>query len=196
MPCRCPKRCGPPGPYANGSTWAGPWSERSSRPASRTRCRPPTAPTGRSGTGSSSTTRPCAVRSRRSTGTRLDGYAAAGVSADKPVLADRSDAKVARMSASVMHLRDHLDEVPVLVLPLIAGPARRREHLLPGERLGLDHPGRLEPDAVAALTRSGQRVDDDPPAQGGRHGRAARHSGRLHAGRALPGRVHDRYGFR
>jgi nitroreductase len=51
----------------------------------------------------------------------LDSYAAAGVSADKPVLADRSDAKVARMSASVMHLRDHLEEVPVLVLPVIAG---------------------------------------------------------------------------
>jgi nitroreductase len=51
----------------------------------------------------------------------LDSYAAAGVSADKPVLADRSDAKVARMSASVMYLRDHLDEVPVLVLPVIAG---------------------------------------------------------------------------
>ena len=32
----------------------------------------------------------------------LDSYASAGVSADKPVLADRSDAKVARMSASVM----------------------------------------------------------------------------------------------
>jgi nitroreductase len=51
----------------------------------------------------------------------LDSYAAAGVGADKPVLADRSDPKVARMSASVMHLRDHLDEVPVLVLPLVAG---------------------------------------------------------------------------
>ena len=51
----------------------------------------------------------------------LDSYATAGVSADKPVLADRSDPKVARMSESVMYLRDHLDEVPVLVLPVIAG---------------------------------------------------------------------------
>ncbi len=51
----------------------------------------------------------------------LDSYAAAGTSADKPVLADRTDARVSRMSGSVMHLRDHLHEVPVLVLPLIAG---------------------------------------------------------------------------
>ncbi len=51
----------------------------------------------------------------------LDGYAASGVSADKPVVADRSSPEVIRMSASVMHLRDHLEQVPVLVLPLLAG---------------------------------------------------------------------------
>ncbi|MGZ4435834.1 MAG: nitroreductase family protein, partial [Trebonia sp.] len=38
----------------------------------------------------------------------LDGYAASGVSADKPVVADRTSPEVIRMSASVMHLRDHL----------------------------------------------------------------------------------------
>lgn len=51
----------------------------------------------------------------------LDGYAASGVSADKPVVADRTSPDVMRMSASVMHLRDHLEQVPVLVLPLLAG---------------------------------------------------------------------------
>ncbi len=51
----------------------------------------------------------------------LDGYAASGVSADKPVVADRSAPEVIRMSESVMHLRQHLEEVPVLVLPLLAG---------------------------------------------------------------------------
>ena len=51
----------------------------------------------------------------------LDGYAASGVSADKPVVADPSSPEVIRMSASVMHLRDHLEQVPVLVLPLLAG---------------------------------------------------------------------------
>lgn len=51
----------------------------------------------------------------------LDGYAASGVSADKPVVADRSSPEAVRMSASVMHLRDHLEHVPVLVLPLLAG---------------------------------------------------------------------------
>ena len=51
----------------------------------------------------------------------LDGYAASGVSADKPVVADRTAPEVIRMSASVMHLREHLDQVPVLVLPLLAG---------------------------------------------------------------------------
>ena len=51
----------------------------------------------------------------------LDGYAASGVSADKPVVADGSSPEVIRMSASVMHLREHLEQVPVLVLPLLAG---------------------------------------------------------------------------
>jgi nitroreductase len=51
----------------------------------------------------------------------LDGYAASGVSADKPVVADRTAPEVIRMSESVMHLRGHLEEVPVLVLPLLAG---------------------------------------------------------------------------
>jgi nitroreductase len=51
----------------------------------------------------------------------LDGYAASGVSADKPVETDRTAPEVVRMSASVMHLRAHLEQVPVLVLPLLAG---------------------------------------------------------------------------
>ncbi len=51
----------------------------------------------------------------------LDGYAASGVSADKPVVADRTAPEVVRMSESVMYLREHLEQVPVLVLPLLAG---------------------------------------------------------------------------
>jgi nitroreductase len=51
----------------------------------------------------------------------LDGYAASGVSADKPVVADCTAPEVIRMSESVMHLREHLEQVPVLVLPLLAG---------------------------------------------------------------------------
>jgi nitroreductase len=51
----------------------------------------------------------------------LDSYAATGVTADKPVVADRSDPDVIRMSESVMHLREHLEQVPVLVVPLMAG---------------------------------------------------------------------------
>jgi nitroreductase len=51
----------------------------------------------------------------------LDSYAASGVSADKPVVADRTAPEVIRMSESVMYLREHLEEVPVLVVPLLAG---------------------------------------------------------------------------
>jgi nitroreductase len=51
----------------------------------------------------------------------LDSYAASGVSADKPVVADRTAPEVVRMSESVMYLRAHLEEVPVLVVPLLAG---------------------------------------------------------------------------
>jgi nitroreductase len=51
----------------------------------------------------------------------LDGYASAGVSADKPVEADRTSPEALRMTASVMHLRGHLEQVPVLVIPLLAG---------------------------------------------------------------------------
>jgi nitroreductase len=51
----------------------------------------------------------------------LDSYAASGVSADKPVVADRHAPEVVRMSQSVMYLREHLEEVPVLVVPLLAG---------------------------------------------------------------------------
>jgi nitroreductase len=51
----------------------------------------------------------------------LHSYAATGVTADKPVVADRSDPDVIRMSESVMHLSSHLEQVPVLVLPLLAG---------------------------------------------------------------------------
>jgi nitroreductase len=51
----------------------------------------------------------------------LDSYAASGVSADKPVVADKTAPEVVRMSQSVMYLREHLEEVPVLVVPLLAG---------------------------------------------------------------------------
>jgi nitroreductase len=43
------------------------------------------------------------------------------VSADKPVEADRTSPEALRMTASVMHLRGHLEQVPVLVIPLLAG---------------------------------------------------------------------------
>jgi nitroreductase len=55
----------------------------------------------------------------------LDGYASAGTSADKPssdsAATDHTSADVRRMSASVMHLRENLERVPVLVIPVFAG---------------------------------------------------------------------------
>jgi nitroreductase len=44
----------------------------------------------------------------------LDGHAASGVSADKPRLDDRTTPEAMRMTESVMFLREHLEQVPVL----------------------------------------------------------------------------------
>lgn len=51
----------------------------------------------------------------------LDGHAASGVSADKPRLDDRTTPEAMRMSESVMFLREHLEQVPVLAVPVIDG---------------------------------------------------------------------------
>ena len=86
-----------------------------------------------------------------------------------------------------------------------AGPSSRARHPMPGQPhrqlpcadrrvgLGVDHPGRLELLACPAVARVGVGVDDDAPGEGGRGGRVARHSGHRHAGRAVPGGLHDRH---
>jgi len=51
----------------------------------------------------------------------LDGYASTGVSTDKPRQYDYTSDAALRISASVMHLKDNLERVPVLVVPLLAG---------------------------------------------------------------------------
>jgi nitroreductase len=51
----------------------------------------------------------------------LDGHAASGVSADKPRLDDRTTPEAMRMTESVMFLREHLEQVPVLAVPVIDG---------------------------------------------------------------------------
>lgn len=51
----------------------------------------------------------------------LDTYAASGPSADKPQPYDRTTPEALRISSSVMHLRENLERVPVLVIPLLAG---------------------------------------------------------------------------
>lgn len=48
----------------------------------------------------------------------LDEYAGSGEVAD----ADYTSVDAVRITRSVMYLRDHLHEVPVLVVPLVAGP--------------------------------------------------------------------------
>lgn len=50
--------------------------------------------------------------------TALDEYASSGDVAD----ADYTSADALRITRSVMYLRDHLHEVPVLVVPVVAGP--------------------------------------------------------------------------
>jgi nitroreductase len=51
----------------------------------------------------------------------LASYAGAGPSADKPRTVDYTSDAAQRNSSSVAHLQEHLHEVPVLVLPLMAG---------------------------------------------------------------------------
>ncbi len=51
----------------------------------------------------------------------LAGYANSGPSSDKPRNVDYTSDAAQRISTSVAHLQEHLHEVPVLVLPLMAG---------------------------------------------------------------------------
>jgi nitroreductase len=51
----------------------------------------------------------------------LASYAGSGPSPDKPRTVDYTTDAAKRISASVAHLQEHLHEVPVLVLPLMAG---------------------------------------------------------------------------
>ena len=49
-----------------------------------------------------------------------------------------------RIATSVQHLRDNFHRCPALLVPLLAGSLRELERLLPGQSMGLDHPGGLE----------------------------------------------------
>jgi nitroreductase len=51
----------------------------------------------------------------------LDGYASGGDPAERAPAETYRSEDALRISTSVMHLREHLEEVPVLVLPLLAG---------------------------------------------------------------------------
>jgi nitroreductase len=51
----------------------------------------------------------------------LEGYANSGPSPDKPKVVDRTTDAAQRISSSVAYLQEHLQEVPVLVIPLMAG---------------------------------------------------------------------------
>ena len=51
----------------------------------------------------------------------LAGYSSSGPSADKPRTIDYTTPAAQRISASVAHLQEHLQDVPVLVIPVIAG---------------------------------------------------------------------------
>jgi nitroreductase len=51
----------------------------------------------------------------------MDTYVTAGTSVDKPRNVDYTSDAAQRISSSVMHLRENLERVPVLVVPLLAG---------------------------------------------------------------------------
>jgi nitroreductase len=51
----------------------------------------------------------------------LDGYAAGGAAEERAPAETYLSEDALRISTSVMHLREHLEEVPVLVLPVLAG---------------------------------------------------------------------------
>ena len=106
---------------------------------------------------------------------------------------DTSDPQTQRVYASALSLTDTLGKVPVHVIPCLAN---RIDNFQPVDRrvgLGVDHPGRLELHARPAVPGAGIGVDDDASGQGTRGGRVARHPGHGHAGRAVPGGLHDRH---
>ena len=81
---------------------------------------------------------------------------------------DRTTEKQQRIARSVFHLRDHLHEVPVLCVPIVAGrtdglgkgaQAERTGSVLAGEPLGVGDPDAVVVHARAALTRPRLRVD-------------------------------------
>jgi nitroreductase len=51
----------------------------------------------------------------------MDSYVSSGSTADKPRNVDYTSEAAQRISSSVMHLRENLEDVPVLVIPLLAG---------------------------------------------------------------------------
>ncbi len=126
----------------------------------------------------------------------LDSYAATGVTADKPVVADRSDPDVIRMSESVMHLREHLEQVPVLVVPLMAGRVDNASVFFQASMWGSVIPAVWSFMLALRSTGAGQRLDHHPPPSGGADGAVARGARYLYAGWAFPGGVHDRYRVR
>ena len=64
-----------------------------------------------------------------------------------------------RMTESVLHLFDHVQDVPVLAGPDDGGADGGRDDLPPGDEVGIDDPGRLDNlHAGAAGPRPGQLV--------------------------------------
>ena len=114
---------------------------------------------------------------------------------------DRSDAASKRMTESVMHLADHLHEVPVLCIPLVAGrtdgngagaQADRTDVFWQASRWGSVVPGAVVVHARPALARAGLGVDHAHPGARARGRRAARHPLReVDAGRPVPRRLHE-----
>ena len=107
---------------------------------------------------------------------------------------DYSTAEAQRISASVAHLREHLQEVPVLLVAGVAGRLDDSPIFEQASRWGSILPG-VWSFMLALRSRGlGERVDDHPPPQGTGDGRAARHPLRPgHPGRAVPRRLHDRH---
>ena len=113
---------------------------------------------------------------------------------------DRTTERQQRIARSVFHLRDHLHEVPVLCVPIVAGrtdglgvgrAGRTHVGVLAGEPLGLGDPDAVVVHARAAFPRPGLGVDHAHPVPRARDGRAARRAvRRVDAGRAVPDRVH------
>ncbi len=113
---------------------------------------------------------------------------------------DRTTERQQRIARSVFHLRDHLHEVPVLCVPIVAGrtdgpgkgaQADRTSVFWQSSRWGSVIPTLWSFMLDVALARPRLRVDDAHAVQGARDGRTARHPvRRVDAGRAVPDRVH------